>query len=112
MIITNARSWLCTQAQYDARPDGTISAILNAGSANYSEPFAGKLTVATRGDNPSDAQLMAIGWVNAPECYPNGNPILDPTAFEPTWETKTTVDPCFDKSDDEILLSATLRGLI
>jgi hypothetical protein len=112
MIILDKKSWVCTREQYDARPEGTISAILNANSGHYGGDFDGKITVATRGDNQTDLQLMSIGWLDAPELYPNGTPVIDPTAEEPSWDVFTITDPCSEKTNEEILFSATYRGLI
>lgn len=112
MIISEIKSWLCTEEQYDSRPVGTVACIANAYSTDYAGVFSGKITVYTKGSQPSDVEHIAAGWINAPEQYPNGSLIIDPEMLELIWETKEIVDPCKSFTDDEVYMSATIRKII
>jgi hypothetical protein len=74
-------------------------------------PFTGKLVVITKGKQVHDKSLVEIGWLSAPDNYPNGTLILEETGLEPTWETYVWPDPCAGISDDDVSKSATHRRL-
>jgi hypothetical protein len=53
-----------------------------------------------------------MGYEPCPEKYPNGVDVYDDGVLL-NWETKQAPeDPCAGYTDSQVLLSATLRGLI
>jgi hypothetical protein len=110
MIISACSTWLCTPTQFDGMPVGTQYVILSS-QLDLAEPFTGKLVVAIHPQSDT-TPLILMGYEPCPEKYPNGVDVYDDGVLL-NWETKQAPeDPCAGYTDSQVLLSATLRGLI
>jgi len=102
-------SWLATSAQMVNMPAGTVYAVI-ADDENMPAPFTGKKTLLTK-QGVADSLLSSIGFEDAPKAYPNGVPLYA-KGDTPTWTTFEIVDPCADKSSDDIMKSVAIRNLV
>lgn len=109
-LVTIGRVWLVTPAQLTNVPKGIVYDVLST-NLIFPAPFLGYNTVVTQAGSDETALLQA-GWIDAPAEYPDNQPVCPPgTLFD--WVTSPgLVDPCAQFTDDDIRLSATIRGII